>query len=74
MGFRVRIEGWWGSYYHIPKPIFYLLKGDEIIRKLKDPMSPTHAKLIGGRQSTEGSSFVRQKNPKCMHETVTHCT
>ena len=23
-----RIWGMWGSYYNIPKPIFYLLKGD----------------------------------------------
>ena len=23
-----RIQGIWGSYYHIPKAIFYLLKGD----------------------------------------------
>ena len=29
MGYiRYRIWGIWGSYYHIPKAIFYLLQGD----------------------------------------------
>ena len=31
-----RIWGIWGSYYNIPEGIFYLLKGDYILRLLHD--------------------------------------
>ena len=35
--FRDRIWCIWGSYYNIPKAIFYLLKGDDKVCQLREP-------------------------------------
>ena len=44
-----RIWDIWGSYYHIPKAIFYLLKGDYIgvIEYIRPPQDPNNGESNG---------------------------